>query len=104
VPLFEALTIDVPAGGLTAFVGPSAAGKSTVFSLVERFYDPQAGSVRMDGRDITEWPLDRPSTFRCSFDKLVRHVSHGPPPKLVGSVWTSTAELVISCHGVIGAA
>ncbi|MFY7065112.1 ABC transporter ATP-binding protein [Nocardiopsis changdeensis] len=59
VPLFEELTFDVPAGGMTAFVGPSAAGKSTVFSLVERFYEPQAGSVRMDGRDITEWPLDR---------------------------------------------
>ncbi|CAL9504517.1 putative ABC transporter ATP-binding protein [Nocardiopsis dassonvillei] len=59
VPLFEDLTFDVPAGGMTAFVGPSAAGKSTIFSLVERFYEPQSGSVRMDGRDLAEWPLDR---------------------------------------------
>lgn len=56
-PVFDELTFDAPAGSMTAVVGPSAAGKSTIFSLVERFYDPQAGSVRLDGRDVTEWPL-----------------------------------------------
>ncbi|TDQ49611.1 ABC transporter ATP-binding protein [Actinorugispora endophytica] len=44
-------------GGLTALVGPSGAGKTTVFSLLERFYDPTGGTVRIDGTDVREWPL-----------------------------------------------
>lgn len=47
----------VPAGGMTAFVGPSGAGKTTVFSLVERFYEPDAGRVLVDGVDVREWSL-----------------------------------------------
>ncbi|MGC5012661.1 ABC transporter ATP-binding protein [Streptosporangium sp. DT93] len=53
----ENVSFEVPAGGLTALVGPSGAGKSTVFSLLERFYERQAGSIRIDGRDIGDWPL-----------------------------------------------
>ena len=37
-----------------ALVGPSGAGKSTIFSLILRFYDPQAGSVLIDGVDIAD--------------------------------------------------
>ena len=48
---------DVPAGGMTAFVGPSGAGKTTVFSLIERFYEPVSGSVLVDGVDVRDWPL-----------------------------------------------
>jgi ABC-type multidrug transport system fused ATPase/permease subunit len=51
------VTFDVPARGMTAFVGPSGAGKTTVFSLIERFYDPGAGVVTVDGRDLAEWDL-----------------------------------------------
>jgi ATP-binding cassette subfamily C protein len=47
----------VPAGGMTAFVGPSGAGKTTVFSLIERFYEVDAGRVLVDGEDVREWPL-----------------------------------------------
>ncbi|MFE1521634.1 ABC transporter ATP-binding protein [[Kitasatospora] papulosa] len=49
----------VPAGGMTAFVGPSGAGKTTVFSLIERFYDPESGTVALDGRPVSEWELPR---------------------------------------------
>jgi ABC-type multidrug transport system fused ATPase/permease subunit len=49
----------VPPRGMTAFVGPSGAGKTTVFSLIERFYDPTAGRILLDGHDIREWPLPR---------------------------------------------
>jgi ATP-binding cassette subfamily C protein len=42
----------VPAGGMTAFVGPSGAGKTTVFSLIERFYEPGSGRVFLDGVDV----------------------------------------------------
>jgi ABC-type multidrug transport system fused ATPase/permease subunit len=51
------ISFVVPPGGMTAFVGPSGAGKTTVFSLIERFYEPDSGHVRVDGIDIREWPL-----------------------------------------------
>ena len=51
------ISFVVPARGMTAFVGPSGAGKTTVFSLIERFYEPDSGHVRIDGTDIREWPL-----------------------------------------------
>ncbi|MFF8265518.1 ABC transporter ATP-binding protein [Streptomyces virginiae] len=51
------VSFTVPGGGLTAFVGPSGTGKTTVFSLIERFYDPDAGQVLLDGTDVRQWPL-----------------------------------------------
>ncbi|MFD7247046.1 ABC transporter ATP-binding protein [Streptomyces massasporeus] len=53
------VTFTVPAQGMTAFVGPSGAGKTTVFSLIERFYDPESGVIRLDGRDLNDWELPR---------------------------------------------
>lgn len=51
------VTFAVPARGMTAFVGPSGAGKTTVFSLIERFYDPEAGVITVDGRPLEDWDL-----------------------------------------------
>ncbi|WP_086565126.1 ABC transporter ATP-binding protein [Streptomyces africanus] len=51
------VTFAVPAQGMTAFVGPSGAGKTTVFSLIERFYDPESGVITFDGRDLAAWEL-----------------------------------------------
>ena len=47
-------TLTVEPGETVAIVGPSGAGKSTIFQLAERFYDPQAGSVKMDGVPLTQ--------------------------------------------------
>jgi ATP-binding cassette subfamily B protein len=47
-------SLDVAPGETVAVVGPSGAGKSTLFQLLERFYDPQAGSVRIDGVALPE--------------------------------------------------
>ena len=46
-------TLVVEPGETVAIVGPSGAGKSTLFQLAERFYDPQAGSVKLDGVPLT---------------------------------------------------
>ncbi|MGI5460601.1 ABC transporter ATP-binding protein [Streptomyces sp. CA-249302] len=51
------VTFAVPARGMTAFVGPSGAGKTTVFSLIERFYDPESGGITLDGRGLPDWEL-----------------------------------------------
>jgi ABC-type multidrug transport system fused ATPase/permease subunit len=51
------LSFELPPGGMTAIVGPSGAGKSTVFALLERYYEPQSGTIAVDGRDIRGWPL-----------------------------------------------
>lgn len=51
-PVLDRLSFTVPAGSTTAIVGPSGAGKSTLLALVERFYDPVAGSIRLDGTDV----------------------------------------------------
>ncbi|MBZ4321194.1 ABC transporter ATP-binding protein [Streptomyces huiliensis] len=53
------VSFAVPARGLTAFVGPSGAGKTTVFSLIERFYEQDSGRVLLDGEDVRQWPLTR---------------------------------------------
>ncbi|MEP5937835.1 MAG: ABC transporter transmembrane domain-containing protein [Erythrobacter sp.] len=47
-------TLEVQPGETVAIVGPSGAGKSTIFQLVERFYDPQAGTIRLDGIPLTK--------------------------------------------------
>ncbi|WP_027484912.1 ABC transporter transmembrane domain-containing protein [Rhodanobacter sp. OR87] len=50
-------TLTVRPGETVALVGPSGAGKSTVFALLLRFYDPQSGSIRIDGIDLRETTL-----------------------------------------------
>ena len=53
----DGVSFTIPAGGMTAFVGPSGAGKTTVFSLIERVYDADAGRVLVDETDVRDWPI-----------------------------------------------
>ena len=51
-PALNGLTLTVQGGRMSALVGPSGAGKTTIFSLIERFYDVQKGAVAIDGQDV----------------------------------------------------
>ena len=54
----EHVSFQVEPGTLTALVGPSGAGKTTVTYLLARFYDPQAGTIQLDGTDVKEVTLE----------------------------------------------
>jgi ATP-binding cassette, subfamily B, bacterial len=50
----EDASFEIAPGEMVAFVGPSGAGKSTIFNLLLRFYDPDKGTVRVDGVDVSK--------------------------------------------------
>jgi ATP-binding cassette, subfamily B (MDR/TAP), member 1 len=57
IPIFKDFNLRIHAGRSQALVGASGSGKSTVISLIERFYDPCAGKVMIDGKDIRRYNL-----------------------------------------------
>ena len=56
-PVLEDVDLKIPAGGSAALVGPTGVGKTTLASLIPRFYDVSAGSITLNGVDIREIPL-----------------------------------------------
>ncbi|XP_048434899.1 ABC transporter B family member 15-like [Pyrus x bretschneideri] len=57
VMIFKGFSIKIEAGKSTALVGQSGSGKSTIIGLIERFYDPIKGEVKIDGRDVKSYHL-----------------------------------------------
>ncbi|KAA3462385.1 ABC transporter B family member 4-like [Gossypium australe] len=55
--IFSGFSLSIPCGTTAALVGESGSGKSTVISLIERFYDPQAGEVLIDGINLKDFQL-----------------------------------------------
>ncbi len=86
-PVLDGFDLTVPAGATIALVGASGSGKSTVSLLLPRFYDPQAGSVRVGGVDIrTAGLADLRGTVGVVFeeaflfsDTIARNIGYGRP-------------------------
>ena len=57
-PILKDVCILAPKGKMTAVVGPTGSGKTTIMNLLNRFYDVDNGSIEFDGRDIRDYELD----------------------------------------------
>lgn len=55
--IFENFSIDLNVGKKIAFVGHSGCGKSTIFQLLQRFYEPSKGQILIDGQDIKDYDI-----------------------------------------------
>ena len=96
IPILRDLSITFPAGKTAALVGASGSGKSTIISLVERFYDPLSGSVKLDGVDVKDlnlkWlrrQIGLVSQEPVLFATTIRgNVAHG----LIGTKWENASE------------
>jgi ATP-binding cassette subfamily B protein len=58
IPVLEGISLEIPAKSVVALVGPTGVGKSTLVSLIPRFYDVTRGSITLDGRNLSEYTLD----------------------------------------------
>ncbi|MHB9292112.1 ABC transporter ATP-binding protein/permease [Hollandina sp. SP2] len=65
-PVLREVSFEVNPGETVALVGPSGAGKSTCVNLLLRYWDPQSGSIRLDGQDIRSIPLKNLHDVSCA--------------------------------------
>ncbi|XP_072254149.1 ATP-binding cassette sub-family B member 10, mitochondrial-like, partial [Pyxicephalus adspersus] len=88
-PIFQNLDLVIPSGSVMAVVGPSGSGKSTLVSLLLRLYDPNSGSVHVDGQDVRSLnPLwlrskigtvsQEPVLFSCSIAENIAYGAEDP--------------------------
>ncbi|TQD70681.1 hypothetical protein C1H46_043776 [Malus baccata] len=86
--IFHGFSLSIPSGETAALVGESGSGNSTVISLIERFYDPQAGEVLIDGINLKEFQLkwirqkiglvsQEPVLFPCSIKDNIAYGKDG---------------------------
>jgi ATP-binding cassette subfamily B protein len=74
--ILENFNLTIPAGKIVAVVGDNGAGKSTLIKLLCRFYDPESGSIELDGNDIREYCVE-------AFRKLITVLFQEPLPYYV---------------------
>ncbi|KAJ6323369.1 hypothetical protein OIU76_010809 [Salix suchowensis] len=86
--IFNGFSLAIPSGTTAALVGESGSGKSSVIGLLERFYDPHAGEVLIDGINLKELQLkwirqkialvsQEPALFACSIKDNIAYGKHG---------------------------
>ncbi|CAI7672056.1 unnamed protein product [Penicillium viridicatum] len=90
IVVLDNLSLDIEPGKTTAIVGPSGSGKSTIVELLERFYDPVAGDIFLDGHKLSElspnWLRQQislvqqsPTLFATTIFENIRHGLVGTP-------------------------
>ena len=87
VSALNGVSFRVARGETVALVGPSGAGKSTIFNLILRFYDPQAGTVAVDGLSVADADLKKlrsrialvPQDVALFDDTIVENIRYGRP-------------------------
>jgi ATP-binding cassette subfamily B protein len=70
-PVLENVSFEVKPGAMAAFVGPTGVGKTTLISLLARFYDPASGRITLDGTDIRQVKLD---SLRANISMVLQDV------------------------------
>ncbi len=76
-PILEDVSFTIEPGQVAAFVGPTGAGKTTIISLIPRFYDPVSGTVKIDGVDVRNF---RQQSLRQQISFVLQETAlfHGP--------------------------
>ncbi|CAI4223777.1 unnamed protein product [Auanema sp. JU1783] len=84
IEILKGLTLNIKAGETVALVGSSGCGKSTVISLLLRYYNFESGSIKIDGRELNEYNIEylrnqiavvsqEPILFNCSIEENIRY-------------------------------
>jgi ATP-binding cassette subfamily B protein len=108
-PVFDNLNLRLEPGQRVGLVGPSGGGKSTLFALLQRFYDVQAGRILIDGQDITRVTQESlreaiavvPQDISLFHRSVLENIRYGRPDATDEEVWH--AALAAQCGDFINA-
>lgn len=108
LPVLNGVSFKIKAGEKVALLGPTGAGKSTIISLLMRFYEPDKGVIRVDGRDISEFSrpflrskigvvLQRPFLFSTTIKENIAYSKpHTSIDEVVQSAKVANVDHIIS--------
>lgn len=95
-PVLDNFNLVLPAGKIVAIVGDNGAGKSTLIKLLCRFYDPDSGSIQLDGTNIREFPVKK---FRrlitVLFQSHIPYYTTAGENIALGDIWAASNQAEI---------
>jgi ABC-type bacteriocin/lantibiotic exporter with double-glycine peptidase domain len=94
--VLQDVSFNVRQGQTVALVGPTGAGKTSVLNLIQRFYDPISGQVRINGEDVRQWDMHRLRSMTALvtqepvlFSTTVRENIFSDPAGWTGMPWNA---------------
>ncbi len=100
----EGFDLTVPAGSIAAIVGPNGAGKSTLLKLLCRFYDPDAGTIELDGTNLRQFSLDDVRrSITVLFQQPVRYNATARENIALGDIRSAALDAVAKAAADAGA-